>query len=208
MSDAHIILRKDIKSFIRAIRNRDNPTAFAMLDLKPGIVKSTAKAPPKKDDGQSPLQIAFKVGNFDAAEKLLDCDADPTFIEQSEINEWRAPVLHDAIKATIFSCKTLRDDTSNFQHGMRLLGRMLESGADPNACDTYGNTGAMRAVLDANQMLNHSAVKRGCGGSADQIRQVFDLLTKFGADFDHETETRPSARSSLLNKRLDSFQLL
>lgn len=57
----------------------------------------TAKQPPKKDDGQSPLQVALKNGAFDIADYLIDQGADLNFIEDASCcNEWRAPVLHDA----------------------------------------------------------------------------------------------------------------
>jgi len=65
------ILRKDIKLLFKAIRNNDHETAKGVIRDKPEIVHSTAKAPPKKDDGQIPLQVAFKVGNIEMANHLI-----------------------------------------------------------------------------------------------------------------------------------------
>ena len=73
-----------------------------MLDKKPELISCTAKQPPKKDDGQSPLQVALKTGNFEIASYLLDLGADVNFMEADTCcNEWRAPVIHDAIVAAV-----------------------------------------------------------------------------------------------------------
>ncbi|MCT4595158.1 MAG: ankyrin repeat domain-containing protein [Anaeromicrobium sp.] len=37
--------------------------------------------PPKKDDGQSPLQVALKTGNFQIADFLIDNGANLNFME-------------------------------------------------------------------------------------------------------------------------------
>jgi hypothetical protein len=202
------VLRKDIITLVRAIRKTDNNTVRLLLDRTPELARATAQRPPKKDDGQSPLQIAFKVGNFEAAKALLDAGADPNYQESSSINEWTAPVLHDAIRATIFSSKTLRNDEGNFLAGLALTRAMLVAGADPNKTDSYGNTSGMRAVLDARQMLLHPDVKPDPEGTADQVRRVFALLQEFGADFDLATQTRHSARDEIKTSGLSQFHLL
>lgn len=55
-------------------------------------VNCVAKQPPQKDDGQSPLQVALKTGNFDIAEYLIDMGADLNFMEDETCcNSWRTP---------------------------------------------------------------------------------------------------------------------
>ena len=59
----------------------------------------TGKAP-KKDIGQSPLQVAIKCGEFEIIEFLLENGADPDFMENPEVvppHSVCMPVLHDAI---------------------------------------------------------------------------------------------------------------
>ena len=204
---AHM-LRRDIKSFIKAIRRHQNDVVASMLDQTPGLIGARAKSPPKKDDGQSPLQIAFKVGNFRAARLLLDNGADPTFIEDSAINEWRAPVLHDAIRATIFSTTTLEPNTVAFVAGLNLLERMLTSGADPNQVDSFGNSCGMRAVLDARLMISHPGFDDSPKGTVYQVRQVFDLLARNGADFYSRTDERESVTEAVDRMGLSKYQLL
>jgi ankyrin repeat protein len=202
------MLRKDINSFIMAIRKHENASVKQMLAAMPDLVAAKAKNPPKKDDGQSPLQIAFKVGNFEAAAYLLESGADPDYIEESEINEWKAPVLHDAIRATIFNCKTVQKNADGFEWGLRLILTMLEKGANPNKEDSYGNNCGMRAVLDARQMIMHPDVDISFDGTVSQLRLLFGVLLEFGADYDHATETRESTHTVIESMGLSEFNLL
>ena len=52
-----------MKKLFRAIRNCDLETVHHIIANRPELVNCRAKQPPKKDDGQSPLQIALKTGN-------------------------------------------------------------------------------------------------------------------------------------------------
>lgn len=67
--------KAQMKKFFQAIRQGDLATVRELLEKKPELISDTAKQPPKKDDGQSPLQVALKAGKFDIAEYLLDMGA-------------------------------------------------------------------------------------------------------------------------------------
>jgi ankyrin repeat protein len=200
--------RGDIKAFIHAIREHDQTTVESMLREIPDLVSATAKSPPKKDDGQSPLQIAFKTGNFLAADLLLRAGANPNFIEDSQLNEWRAPVLHDAIRAALYNCHTLERNVDRFEKAKAMLDALLAKGADPNAVDTYGNCGGNRAVLDARSMITNPKADLASGIVLEQIRSIFALLAKYGADFHRKSETRSSVVDSLRTFKLDQHNLL
>lgn len=93
-----------MKKLFQAIRQGDLAAVETLLDQKTELIACTAKKPPKKDDGQSPLQIALKTGQLAIAEFLLDRGADVNFIEAPDCcNEWRGPVIHDAINAAIMN---------------------------------------------------------------------------------------------------------
>lgn len=95
-----------MKKLFQAIRQNDINTVRELLLKNPALIACTAKQPPKKDDGQSPLRVALKTGNFDIAEYLLDAGADVNFMEADTCcNEWRTPVLHDAINAAIMNSR-------------------------------------------------------------------------------------------------------
>lgn len=186
------MLRKEITAFFQAIRKKDNEAVVALLDGQPSLIGACAKAPPKKDDGQSPLQVAFKTGNLAAARLLLDRGADPKFQETSEVNEWTAPVLHDALRACAFGPPEDRPES------LELLARVLQGGADPNDADSYGNTPLHRVLMDARQCWN---LPDSAGPDRlEHLRRVFDLLRAAGADVDRSSDERPSPRSMVENE--------
>ena len=130
-----------MKKLFKAIKNDDLVTIQEILSKRPELISCTAKKPPKADDGQSLLQVALKKGNIRIANYLLEAGADVNFMESPLCeNEWRTPVIHDAINAAIM---TSRWNTNTFgfkvfstkekaDESYALLKRMLELGADPN----------------------------------------------------------------------------
>lgn len=90
-----------VKKLFVAIRKNEFETVKQLIKKKPELIECTAKQPPKKDDGQSPLQVYLKNGNFDIADYLIELGADINFIESESCNQWRAPVIHDAVNAAV-----------------------------------------------------------------------------------------------------------
>ena len=83
-------------------------------------------APPKKDDGQSPLQVSLKSGRFAVADFLIEQGANVNFMEESQMNEWRTPVLHDAIRAAVYS-----SEVGRFDLAIRVIRKMLSAALTP-----------------------------------------------------------------------------
>ena len=153
-----------MKKLFTAIRASDLEIVRQIIEKKPELVNCVAKKPPKKDDGQSPLQVALKTGNTAIANYLLDMGADVNFIEDETCcNAWRTPVLHDAINCAVMSCRWNIDDKymgcrefstkERAVEALDVLKRMLNMGADVNALDSYGNSGLNRFALQAKQIL-------------------------------------------------------
>ena len=87
-----------MKKTFQAVRKGDVEAVKRILEKNPDEIHAVAKQPPKKDDGQSLLQVALKTGNIAVAHLLLDHHADVNFMESEDCcNTWRAPVIHDAI---------------------------------------------------------------------------------------------------------------
>lgn len=61
-----------MKKLFTAIRQGKANEVAAILDKKPELISCLAKAPSKKDDGQSPLMVAIKSDNLEVAHLLLD----------------------------------------------------------------------------------------------------------------------------------------
>ena len=171
--------------FFQAIRQRDITLVRSLIGAKPELVHTVASAPPKKDDGQSPLQVAFKTGNLDIAHLLLDNGADVNFIEKSSVHEWRAPVLHDALRAAAFLAPKEGEEANKFHEAMVALKRLIELGANPNATDSYGNSALIRAFLDSRIRLSSSSMyPHGISDESlyQSLRQIFTVLIAAGAD--------------------------
>ena len=191
-------MKKDIKALFNAIRKHENETVRALLAENPSLVNACASAPPKKDDGQSPLQVAFKTGNFEIAGLLMDLGANAHFIEESTLNEWRTPVLHDALRAAAFTARDGKGKGGDkFDVAIGLVRRMLSMGVDPNAVDSYGNNALLRALLDSRLRLN------GEPGFPDKVanatlsrdlREILQTLIKAGADINASSSERESAK--------------
>lgn len=194
-----------MKALFTAIKNRDNEKVLELISKKPQLVNCTAKKPPKRDDGQSPLQIAFKAKNFWAVDYFLEKGANVNFIEIESVNEWKMPVLHDAIMATIHMIRfehpidpwdrerkgqfKIAGEKEYFDKTFLLLKTMIDKGADANAVDSYGNTSLMRACMDIeNRWIDKS--RSLSNETIEDSKQIFDLLISSGADIYKATSER------------------
>lgn len=186
------------KKFFNAIKGGDLETVKAMLKKQPELISATAKAPPKKDDGQSTLQIAIRNQQFKIANCLLDCGADVNFMEPENCcNEWRMPVLQDAITCAVMLTRwnvVDADGSIEFFHSSEeadaaytLLNRMLNMGADICRKDSYGNSCLERAILDASQILPRFdySTKEVCNDRVITDELKADLNRIFQLLFDH-----------------------
>ena len=148
-----------MKKLFTAIRASDLEMVRQIIEKKPELVNCVAKKPPKKDDGQSPLQVALKTGNTAIANYLLDMGADVNFIEDETCcNAWRTPVLHDAINCAVMSCRWNTDDKymgfrefSTKERSVEALGvlkKMLDMGATTfyeteEGASSFGGAGSL-----------------------------------------------------------------
>ena len=152
-----------MKKLFTAIRKHDLELVKQIIEKKPELVNCVAKQPPKKDDGQSPLQVALKTGNY-----LLDMGADVNFIESETCcNEWRAPVIQDAINCAVMCSRW--SSYNKYNHSSRvfstkerandalaLLKRIIALGADINAKSSFGDDCLGRFARQAYQILPKS----------------------------------------------------
>lgn len=195
-----------MKKLFKAIRHGEIEVVKQIIQDKPTLVNCVAKQPPKKDDGQSPLQVALKTGNFEIAEYLIDMGADLNFIEDvSCCNSWRMPVVHDAITAAVMKS---RWNTNNKYMGFKvfsteqdakrayaILKKMIDLGADVNALDSHGSSGIWRFCSQANQILPSYNYSTHCESDdrifteelEEDLSNIVNLLYKSGADFSYES---------------------
>ena len=120
-----------MKKLFTAIRQGNLDEVKSILEKKFELVNCVSGALPKKDHGQSPLQVALKTGKYEIADYLISHGADVNFMEEEDDDPGlRAPVLFDAINATITSLCYRRIDESDIAFDYVKL--LIEKGADVN----------------------------------------------------------------------------
>lgn len=193
-----------MKKLFKAIREKGYELVLQLIDRNPGLVNCTAKQPPKKDDGQSPLQIALRSGAFDIAELLIDRGADLNYMEDETCcNSWRAPVVHDAITAAVMNsrwntnhpCTGLKVFSTEEKAvcARRILEKMLQSGSDVNRLDSYGNSGIWRFCSQASQIcqalipqpIAKVMIEFLTTELETDLLNILNLLCKYGADMNY-----------------------
>ncbi|MBE6543813.1 MAG: ankyrin repeat domain-containing protein [Ruminococcaceae bacterium] len=186
-----------MKKLFTAIQKNDFETVRNLLLKNPELISSTLKGTPKKYDSQSPLQVALKASNTELIKLLLTFKPDVNYIEDETcINPWRAPVIHDAINRAIMYSRW----NVNRQEGLEvfnskikadeafdLLKIIVEMGADVNAKDSYGNACIDRACLQARQILptNNQQDRILTEELRSDISRIFNLLIENGADMNY-----------------------
>lgn len=204
-----------MKKLFNAIRNNEKETVKQLIQNKPELVNCIAKQPPKKDDGQSPLQVSLKTNNLEIAEYLIEMGANVNFIEDvSCCNSFRTPVIHDAINAAVMNS---RWNTNNENTGIKVfsaekeaqraydvLEKMIDLGANVNGIDSYGNSCFWRFCLQAHQILPSYDYNNHCVRNdriftkelEDDLLRIVKLLIKHGADIYYKS---PNTKCSVLD---------
>lgn len=222
-----------MKKLFTAIRHEDIDTVKQLLEQKPELVNCVAKQPPKKEDGQSPLQVALKTGAFDIAELLIDLGADLNFIEDEATccNEWRTPVIQDGVVAAVMSSRwnTVSpfdpDENGNAiikvfstrekaERAYHLLKRMLEMGANINAVDSYGRNGLWRFCIQAEQILPRYNYAEDCEYKdrlftkelEEDLKRILELLKDAGVN--HNQVMRDTGESPMVFYKKGSMRKL
>lgn len=184
-----------MKKLFIAIRQGDFEQVKATLANYPEAVNEPANAPPKKDDGLSPLQVALKIGEFDIAQYLIEQGADVKYtdpIDQSKKYIWSVPVLQDAIGAVFFKYEGIKADIEAAEKATSIVRDMLEHGADPNAvswktieawgkCTLNEDGNALNKCLWDAAHIMHSYLERK-DLAVEKLTYLLDLLLEHGAD--------------------------
>ena len=182
------------------IRQGDIDAVKSAISKKPEVVNEIfTGSKPKKDIGQSPLQVALKCAQFDIIDLLLDNGADPNFMEDPDKvppNSICCPVLMDAIKYSmdtlLYSGTKYHEESNQY---VRIVERLLFLGADPNKhrydARSESNNWPSLGMLagSANNTLNQTKMRIDRDPEAyvvakRNIIKILDLLIQYGADVD------------------------
>ncbi len=124
-----------MKKLFTVIRQGKLDEVTRILDKNPDLISCLAVAPPKKDNGQSPLMVAIKSDNVEVANLLLDRGADVNFQDApTQPHNESVPIWYFAVG----QCFMRAGDHVSELHKERsrqyflLLRRLLNMGMDPN----------------------------------------------------------------------------
>ena len=172
-----------MKKLFTVIRQGKLDEVKRIIEQKSNLVNCVSGVLPKKDHGQSPLQVAFKAGKYEIADYLIEHGADVNFMEaEDEDPGLRAPVLFDAISATVISLCYKRFDESELAFGY--IEKLVERGADVNKLASNGYDAINWAVSQAELLFERPSVyPQSQKAVRKQLTRILDLLISNGADY-------------------------
>lgn len=182
-----------MKKLFTYVRQGNLEEVKRMITAKPKLLDCVAGPLPKKDHGQSLLQVALKSGNFDIADYLIDKGINVDFIEKEDDDAGlRAPVLFDAISAAIGSLcinqfskpQEIRIKFERSDRALALLQKILLKGAGTDKRSSNGISALSWSLLEAEKIMrNRDAYPFSQEKVREQLKCIFDLLLEYGADY-------------------------
>ena len=189
-----------MKKLFTMIRRGNLEEVAAILDKNPDLISCLAKAPPKKDDGQSPLMVAIKSDNLEVAHLLLDRGADVNFRDApTQPHNESAPIWYNAVGQCFMRAGNIVSDQSKERSKgyFLLLRRLLDMGMDPNQKFTsdFLSFNAWQAALKEYDQFARGTLpsyyveetKAGNRQLREMLQAVLNELLKHGVDI-HEYE--------------------
>ena len=146
------------------LRRGDLEAIRQILDKKPEEVNAVSGDKPKRDQGQSLLQVAIKSGHLDIADLLIDRGADLNFIEEpTELNPFCQPVIQTAGGRAVFDCRRMikrwngqyemYSSKEKADQSFKVFEKMLELGADITQKDSHGGTLLQTILIETKEVL-------------------------------------------------------
>ena len=181
------------------LRRGDLEGVRQILDKKPEEVNAVSGDKPKRDQGQSLLQVAIKSGHLDIADLLIDRGADLNFIEEpTELNPFCQPVIQTAGGRAVFDCRRMikrwngqyemYSSKEKADQSFKVFKKMLELGADISQKDSHGGTLLQNILRETKEVLPSYYWKTKETSDniliTDELRhdlnRIYDLLIRYG----------------------------
>lgn len=193
-----------MKALFKAIRHGEKDEVIRILERHPELLDTPSVAPPKKDEGQSPLQVAIKTGRTDIAEYLIRRGAEVNYMEPGGADEkaWHAPVIQDAVISVFTAC--CYSDYKRSRRTLGILRSLLERGADPNKPDSFGRIAWDVAGSRLVQVLCPPYTAEQQNFARKQAREVFSVLLEHGSRI-VEPSYLPAVSAEAYHKFMDDF---
>lgn len=208
----------------KEIRHGDIEKIRMRIAKNPAVVNEIyTGTKPKKDIGQSPLQVAMKCGQFEVIDLLLENGADPDFMEDranqpdntKDYYFMPMSVLHDAIMGVFGSLPYGEFERS--ENYVRRIAKLLELGANPNK-ESYPHPRTNNTTLPLDTLIGHADeilhryqdrdsefVTPKYDAAKKHLFEILDLLKKYGVDFDQWLNRELCDGSTNRQTYLDDF---
>ncbi|MBR2806779.1 MAG: hypothetical protein IKE18_08380 [Oscillospiraceae bacterium] len=183
-----------MKKLFTLVRQGNLEELKRILSAKPELLGCVAGPQPKKDHGQSLLQVALKTGHLDIADYLIDAGIDVDFMEEEDDDPGlRAPVLFDAITAAIDTLcinqfASREEVQKRFEMSDRALGileKIIAGGADVNKRASNGLSALNWGLHHTEQIMKNAGIYPFSQEKVrEQFMSVLDLLIRGGADIE------------------------
>ena len=194
---------KTMQKTFQLLRRGDIEGVRQILDKKPEEVNAVSGDKPKRDQGQSLLQVAIKSGHLDIADLLIDRGADLNFIEEpTELNPFCQPVLQTAGGRAVFDCRRMikrwngqyemYSSKEKADQSFKVFKKMLELGADISQKDSHGGTLLQTILIETKEVLPFFSWRTKETSDnvliTDELRhdlnRIYDLLIRYGVTAD------------------------
>ena len=204
-----------MKKLFDNIKKSNIEKVSQIIEKNPELVNCVSENLTKRDEGQSPLQIAIKTENTAIANYLLDMGADVNFISNEKTSN-RKPVIHNAIEYAVMSSRWNERflEYSTKEKAVEALGilkKMLDMGADVKALDFYGISGLGCFVQRAKKILptyNYAEEREEddrifTTEVHEDLKNVLKALKDAGADLSELDEFREACSDGAIAILLD-----
>ena len=181
-----------MKKLFVLLRQGKTDELSRILTERPELLNCVSGPLPKKDHGQSLLQVALKTGNMDIADLLIGMGADVDFMEAEDDDPGlRAPVLFDAVTAVIdtlcissfASQEEVRNRFGRSDRALVLLEKILDGGADVNKRSSNGLSALNWSLRHAELIIKNEDIYPFSQEKVrEQLGRVLDLLIGHGED--------------------------
>ena len=181
------------------LRRGDIEGVRQILDRKPEEVNAVSGDKPKRDQGQSLLQVAIKSGHLDIADLLIDRGGDLNFIEEpTELNPFCQPVIQTAGGRAVFDCRRMikrwngqyemYSSKEKADQSFKVFKKMLELGADISQKDSHWGTLLQTILIETKEVLPFFSWRTKETSDnvliTDELRhdlnRIYDLLIRYG----------------------------
>lgn len=172
-----------MKKLFNSVRQGNLDEVKRIIEKNPELVNCVSGKLPKKDHGQSPLQVALKTGQFEVADYLICRGADVNFMEAEDDDPGlRAPVLFDAFNAaiTLLCCRSFDESDMAF----RCAEKLVEKGADVNKIASNGYDAISWTLNQANLLFERGDLyPESQEAVRELLGKILDLLIESVADY-------------------------